>query len=127
MTKTTVPLPVDKPKKSARTAKEELELKKRLRAEKIRAEKKVAKGDALPDDAREEILAAQELLLARQFEKELTMKRVREHLIEEEDAKVQVAEAWREEGEDRPGGIQACHARLPTGPPRAVWVLRRRG
>ena len=97
MTKTTVPLPVDKPKKSARTAKEELELKKRLRAEKIRAEKKVAKGDALPDDAREEILAAQELLLARQFEKELTMKRVREHLIEEEDAKVQVAEAWREE------------------------------
>jgi Ca2+-binding EF-hand superfamily protein len=94
---TTVPLPADKPKKTPRTAKEELELKKRLRAEKIRAEKKVAKGDVLPDDAREEILAAQELLMARKYEKELTMKRVREHLIEEEEAKVQVAEAWREE------------------------------
>lgn len=94
---TTVPLPADKPKKTPRTAKEELELKKRLRAEKIRAEKKVAKGDVHPDDAREEILAAQELLMARKYEKELTMKRVREHLIEEEEAKVQVAEAWREE------------------------------
>ena len=35
--------------------------------------------------------------MARKYEKELTMKRVREHLIEEEEAKVQVAEAWREE------------------------------
>ena len=59
-------------------------------------EKKVAKGDVLPQRARGDRRGA-ELLLAGQFEKELTMKRVLEHLIEQEDAKVQVAEAWREQ------------------------------